>query len=110
MPDAAGWHDADMNIACTLGAKDMAAQTERWRSLMAAAAVGRDETPDGLRIRFRPDPGVETELTALVATERECCAWATWTVTADAGAVMLEIRSQGDGVAALRAMLAGASA
>jgi hypothetical protein len=110
MPDAANWHDAGMHVVCTLGAGDMAAQKERWRRLTTAAVVARDKTPDGLRISFREDPGVEAELTALVATERECCAWASWTITPAPGAVVLEIRSQGDGVAALHAMFAGASA
>jgi hypothetical protein len=99
-----------MEIACTLSSKDMAAQRARWQRLMAASAVARDETPDGLRIRFRADAGVAAELAELVATERECCAWASWTVTARADAVVLEIRSRGDGVAALRSMLTGTPA
>jgi hypothetical protein len=88
----------------------MAAQRARWQRLMAASAVARDEMPDGLRIRFRADAGVAAELAELVATERECCAWASWTVAARADAVVLEIRSQGDGVAVLRSMLTGAPA
>jgi hypothetical protein len=49
---------------------------------------------------------VAAELAELVATERACCAWATWSVAAGGDAVVLEIRSQGDGVAVLRSMLA----
>jgi hypothetical protein len=49
---------------------------------------------------------VAAELAELVATERTCCAWATWSVAAGGDAVVLEIRSQGDGVAVLRSMLA----
>jgi hypothetical protein len=36
--------------------------------------------------------------------ESECCPWATWTVQATAGRVVLDVRSAGDGVAALHAM------
>ena len=49
---------------------------------------------------------VYRNLAKLVATERECCPWASLPVAAAADAVALEIRSQGDGVAALRSMLA----
>src|ERR1051325_990102 len=58
-------------IACTLGATGLAAQRRRWERLMTEALTGREETPDGLRLSFRP--GAEDELRALVAIERECC-------------------------------------
>ena len=66
-----------MRIACTLAAGDLAAQRERSGRLIAASALERTERPDGLRIRFGPGRGVADDLRALVATERECCAWAT---------------------------------
>ena len=89
-------------IACTLGATGLAAQRRRWDQLMARALTGRDETPDGLRLSFRP--GAEAELRALVAVESGCCAWATWTVEPTAGAIVLDVRSAGEGIATVHAM------
>src|SRR6266478_94198 len=65
-------------VACTLGVADLAAQRRRWEQLMARALTARDETPDGLRLSFRPEAA--EELRALVAVETGCCAWAAWTV------------------------------
>jgi hypothetical protein len=93
-----------MDIVCTLGTTDLAAQAERWRRLIARAGTGREERPSGVRLRFRAGAGVAEELEALAATERGCCAWATWTVTSDGDGVLLDIASSGDGVAALRSM------
>ena len=95
-------------VACTLGVAGLATQRRRWERLMARALTGRDETPDGLRLSFRPE--AEDELRGLVAVEAGCCAWARWTVEPAAGAVVLDVRSAGEGVATLRSMFTGRSA
>jgi hypothetical protein len=84
-------------IACTLSRTDLAAQSERWHRL---TLTDRAETADGLRLVFDDLPGVHEELRALVAVETECCAWASW----DLHGVELQVRSKGDGVAALHGM------
>ena len=89
-------------VACTLGGTDLAAQRRRWEQLMARALTGRAETADGLRLSFRPE--AEDELHALVAVETGCCAWAAWTVEPTAGAVVLDVRSAGEGIATVHAM------
>ena len=89
-------------VACTLTAADLATQRRRWEQLMARALTGRAETADGLRLSFRPE--AEDELRALVAVETGCCAWAAWTVVPTAGAVVLDVRSADEGIAALHAM------
>jgi len=89
-------------VACTLGAADLPAQRRRWEQLMARALTARAETADGLRLSFRPE--AEDELRALVAVETGCCAWAAWTVEPTAGAVVLDVRSADEGIAALQAM------
>jgi hypothetical protein len=91
-----------IDIACTLGVADLAAQGRRWQRLMARALTGRAETPDGLRLSFRPE--AEDELRALVAVETGCCAWATWTVEPTDGAVVLGVRSADEGIATLHGM------
>jgi len=89
-------------VACTLGVAGLAAQGRRWQRLMARALKGRAETADGLLLTFRPE--AEDELRALVAVEVGCCAWAAWTVEPTAGAVVLDVRSAGEGVATLHSM------
>jgi hypothetical protein len=89
-------------IACTLTAAGHAEQLERWHRLAARAFVAREETADGLRLEFRELPGVREELSALVAVEKECCAWASWEVDG----AELRVRSTRDGVATLHGMLA----
>jgi hypothetical protein len=91
-------------VACTLTSADLTAQSERWARLMARALTERAETADGLRLSFRPGPGTEDELRALVAVETECCSWATWTVEPAAGAIVLDVRSAAEGVATLHTM------
>ena len=94
-----------MDIACSLSPTALSSRRERWRRLIARSGLGRDETPEGLRLRFRADPGAAAELRALAAAERECCAWAEWSVEPGDGEIVLVARSNGAGVAALHAML-----
>jgi hypothetical protein len=96
-------------VACTLTASGLADQARRWEQLIARAMTGHAETEDGVRLSFRPGPGTEDELRALVAVETECCTWATWTVRRDGEAVVLDVRSAAEGVAALHHMFTVAS-
>ena len=91
-------------VACTLSTADMAAQARRWEQLIAQAMTGRTETSDGIRLRFRDDPKVQDELHQLVDVEKQCCPWASWTVSDDTREVMLEVRSTEAGLATLHAM------
>ena len=88
-------------IACSLSAGDRTARSERWRRLDVADRI---QTAGGLTLVFRRGPGVEAELEALVALERECCAFATWSVRGDAEHVVLEIGASGESIPAVHAM------
>jgi len=94
-------------VACTLTAAALAAQGDRWQRLAARALTERTETVRGLRLSFRPQPGAEEELRRLVAAENQCCPWAEWAVTTRAGLIVLDVRSSGDGIAALHSMFTG---
>jgi hypothetical protein len=100
-PSEAG---ATAPVACTLTPAGLAAQAGRWRRLITRAMTGCAETADGLRLSFRPGPGVEEDLRRLVAVESECCPWASWAVETDAGATVLDVRSAGPGITALHGM------
>lgn len=95
---------AEPPVACSLTRAGVAAQLGRWARLVAAALTGHTRTADGVRLSFRPEPGTEEELRALVAVEAECCSWAAWTVQASPKDLVLDVRATGDGVAALHGM------
>jgi hypothetical protein len=92
-------------IACTLGSSALGTQIERWMKLYAGAGTERVETDDGLRVSFRSDPAVETELRDLVAIELECCAWADWSIQRAAEQLTLAISAKGDGVPVIHTWL-----
>ena len=91
-------------VACTLTTADLAAQADRWERLITRAMTECIQTADGLRMSFRPEPGIEDELRRLVAVENDCCSWAAWAVETDAGAPVLNVRSTGPGIATLHGM------
>ena len=91
-------------VACTLTSVGLAAQAGRWERLIAGAITEYTQTSDGLRMSFRPEPGVEEELRRLVTVENGCCSWAAWTVETVAGALVLDVRSTGPGIATLHGM------
>jgi len=94
-------------VACALTRDGLAAQRAHWQRLAARALMERADTADGVRLAFQPGPGVEAELRALVATERECCPWAEWTVQATAQQVVLGVHATGTGTDALHDMFTG---
>jgi hypothetical protein len=99
-----GGNDDAVPVACALTLADLAAQAARWERLAARAMTERAETAGGLRLSFRPESGAEDELRGLVAVEARCCPWASWTVQTAAGQLVLDVRSTGEGVAALHRM------
>ena len=94
-------------VACSLSRTGLAEQADRWERLAARAMTGREQTGHGIRVTFRPGPGTEEELRALADVESRCCPWAAWTVHADGSRLVLDVRSAGDGVAALHAIFTG---
>ena len=98
---------ASAPVACSLTTEDMADQAGRWARLAARGLTGHSLTADGVRLGFRPEPGIEEELRALAAVETQCCPWATWTVQASATRLALDVRATGDGVTALHGMFTG---
>lgn len=87
-------------LACTLVATDGAARLARWRAL-SDARVSVRRMSDQLVVRYRSQRGVRQQLEALVAAERECCSFADWEVTQDSEHVLLRIRSDAQGLAAI---------
>ena len=89
-------------IACSLSAAELPERQARWRALMEGALAERGPSPNGVRLSFRPEPGVLEELRALAELERECCGFAAFDVRASDGRVTLDVTSTGDGIPAVR--------
>ena len=89
-------------IACSLTAAEMPDRRRRWLALTDRALARRTATAEGVRLTFRAAPGVEEELRALAALERDCCGFAAFEVAAGADRVTLDVKSSGDGVMAVR--------
>jgi hypothetical protein len=92
-------------VACSLKQGELADRRARWERLGTRVFAEAVPTDRGLRLVFRPDDGVEDELRELAALERECCAFADWSVSATGGHVVLEVTgSSAEAVAAVQAM------
>lgn len=93
-----------MAIACTLNEHDRGTRRERWLTFGDEAFGRVEETDAGLRITFRRSPQAERELHELAELERECCAFATWTVWTNDGNLVLDIQGEGDAVPVIHGM------
>ncbi|HTT00247.1 MAG TPA: hypothetical protein VMI33_26910 [Streptosporangiaceae bacterium] len=92
-------------VACTLGSGDRAQRAARWTALAARALRRAERTDRGLRLEFRTGPGVADELRALAELERECCAFATWSLRPAGDQLTLEVTGDSpEAVAAAQAL------
>ena len=95
--------DPDL-VACSLAPVDLAGRREFWLRLSDRALVEKEPIAAGVRLRFRRLDGVEDELRDLAALERECCSFATWSLTSEDADLRLEVTAEGEGIAAVRAL------
>src|SRR5689334_6978255 len=51
-----------------------------YQTLFATALIGRERTVDGIRFRFRAEPGLEEQVRSLAAREKACCAFFNFTI------------------------------
>jgi MerR family transcriptional regulator, copper efflux regulator len=98
--------DGTASVACTLDAGDRALRGGRWKALLTGRHLVRmARTERGVRLVFAASPGVADELRSLTALERDCCAFATWTVHERGGGLTLDVTAEGpDGVAAVQSL------
>jgi hypothetical protein len=92
-------------VACTLGSGDLTRRAAWWEALTARSLVRAARTDRGLRLVFRADAGAAGELSDLVALERECCAFAAWSVHENGTELTLDVTGRGDqAVAAVQSL------
>jgi hypothetical protein len=75
----------------------------RWGALSGARVDVRHES-DQVVVVYEPRSGVREELEALVAAERECCAFAEWDVSQAPESVVLRVRADAQGLASIVAV------
>jgi hypothetical protein len=80
----------DLPIACTLDAGAMDARLDDWRQVLSAATA-REDTADGVRLRFPHDQELAARLAALAVAETGCCAFFRFSLTAVADALWLDV-------------------
>jgi hypothetical protein len=98
VPDAAP-------TVCSLTRHDLTDRQRRWQALVDLAIIDIAPSEQGLRLRFRPESGVEAEVRDLAALERDCCSFADWTVAAADEAIVLDIHGgSAESVAAVQGM------
>jgi hypothetical protein len=98
-------HQPSAAIACALGEADLSTRQHRWFQLGERAATVVITTDNGLRLVFRAAPGVEEELRQLAELERDCCAFAEWSVHARGEELILDVTADSEeGIAAVQAM------
>jgi hypothetical protein len=78
--------------ACTLPAAEVPLRVAEFDGLFADAVRGIERVgPTRLRLELRASPRVARRAAALVAAETECCSFFTFTLTATAGSLALEV-------------------
>lgn len=87
-------------FTCELDEQARVDQADRWRGL-AGFVYRRARTEDGFRLTF--DHRMRDELTALVAIERDCCAWAEWSLREEQDGLALEVTGPPGDIGALGA-------
>ena len=80
-------------IACTLSPETLAARRAGLLPGLARAAAAREETPDGLRLRFPPSGELLQRIAAVIDAERQCCRFLRFelSVAADGGPIWLTL-------------------
>ncbi len=87
-------------IACSLSSVELGRREQTWTTLAAAALRAKIAIPNGVRLEFVADHDVAHALLDLVQAERECCGWASWSLSQTAAATVVEVRGDGPAVRA----------
>ncbi len=82
-------------IACTLSATERPGREAALKSLLTNVA-SCDRTKRSLRLRFKPDDDIESQVEALTAQESECCAFLTFETRRDTAELIWEITAPSD--------------
>jgi hypothetical protein len=92
---------AQLPVACTLTGTPgaFAERMAEYRRLFHQYLAGRTRTGQGIRFRFRAEPGVEDWVRDLARREHACCGFFDFAVTAAAGEIRWDAAVADDGPA-----------
>lgn len=96
-----------MVAACTLGQEDRSARVRQWKRLAGTARPSARHSGRFLEISYQSGSGVFDELEALVASERQCCAFVDWDVVQEVDGNIMRITAKPespDDIASLAAL------
>jgi hypothetical protein len=91
-------------IACSLQPTELAERRAAWERLLERALRERRPTPDGMRLVFAAEEGVERQLHGLSRLEAQCCSFADWNVRRRGEDVVLDVTAPTEAVAAVHAL------
>lgn len=100
------WRDAP--VACTLDGPSLGERTAQWQRI-TARATDRQDTNDGVTLRFPATPELAAEVAALAGAEQDCCAFFDFTLHLTPAALELTVRAP-DTAGTLLTNLFGANA
>ena len=86
----------DAPIACTLDAGEAVDRTAQWHDLLAQATE-RVRTDTGVRLAFPSDPTIAARVADLIVREADCCAFFSFALVVEHGAVSLDVAAPADG-------------
>jgi hypothetical protein len=86
IPDASTPIVCDMTDAPDTDVERLA----EYRRLFTQVFVGRERTADGIRFRFRAEPGIEAWVRDLAAREEACCAFFAFDITTEGDEVLYD--------------------
>ena len=98
----------DMPIACTLSPDRLPERLAFIEALAADGLLERTPTPGGVRIHLRDAPDIERRARELIAAEADCCAFLTFTLRRDQGALVLDVAGPPEARPVIDLFLAGA--
>jgi hypothetical protein len=83
----------ELPVACTLTPEALRARRAGLLSDLVGRAEGREDLPEGLRLRFAPTAETLATIARAVEAERHCCRFLRFgiTVEPDGGPVFLEL-------------------
>lgn len=85
--------DLTRPVACALPPADLEARIAHLRGTLAGRILERRHLSNGVAARFPEDPDTRAQLEEFIAFERECCAFASFELTAAGeGSLWLEVR------------------
>lgn len=97
--------DHATTIACSLDPAQLADRRCVWEALARVALKEISPTADGVELVYASSEEVERVLHQLAGLEAKCCSFAEWRVSRRGeDELVLDVTSQGDGVAAVHAL------